>query len=62
MQHDPPAEKSFVLDCSCGEKLAIFGRVEDWLPRNPVFMCTCGERLTVSDNAKEEHYATLRVS
>ena len=62
MQHDPPAEKSFVLSCECGEKLAIFGRVEDWLPRNPVFMCTCRERLTVSYDAKEEHYATLRVS
>ena len=62
MQYDPHAEKSFVLSCECGEKLAIFGRVEDWLPRNPVFMCTCGERLTVSNDAKEEHYATLRVS
>jgi len=62
MQHDPHAEKSFVLDCSCGEKMVIIGQVEDWLPRNPVFMCACGERLTVSNDAKEEHYATLRVS
>ena len=61
MQHDPHAE-SLVFDCSCGEKMVIFGQVEDWLPRNPVFMCACGERLTVSDDAKEEHYANLRVS
>ena len=62
MQHDPHAEKSFVLSCECGEKMVIMGQAKDWLPRNPVFMCACGERLTVSDDAKEEHYATLRVS
>ena len=63
MQHDPHAEKSFVLSCECGEKMVVFGQLEDWLPRNPIFMCNCGEKLTFSaDDAKEEHYETLRVS
>ena len=62
MQHDPHAEKSFVLDCSCGEKMVIFGRVEDWLPLNPVFRCNCGEKLTFSDEAKEEYYSSLQAS
>jgi hypothetical protein len=59
MQLDAHAEKSFVLDCSCGEKLVIFGRVEDWLPLNPVFRCNCGEKLTFDEEAKEEYYASL---
>ena len=59
MQLDPRAE-SFVLDCGCGEKVVIFGRVEDWLPRNPVFRCSCGEGLTFSEEAKAEHYASLK--
>ena len=58
MQLDPQAENRLVLDCSCGEKLAIFGRVEDWLPRDPVFRCACGEGLAFSADAKEEYYAS----
>jgi hypothetical protein len=42
--------------------MVIFGRVEDWLPRNPVFRCNCGEGLTFSEDAKEEYYASLKVS
>jgi len=62
MQLDPHTE-SLVLACSCGEKTIIFGRVEDWLPRDPVFRCVCGEEITFSDDAKEEYYAhTLKVS
>jgi predicted SprT family Zn-dependent metalloprotease len=63
MQLEPHIE-SLVLACSCGEKTIIFGRVEDWLPRDPVFRCgACGEGLTFSDDAKEEYYAhILKVS
>ena len=62
MQLDPHTE-SLVLACSCGEKTIIFGRLEDWLPRDPVFKCDCGEGLTFSDDDKEEYYAyTLKVS
>jgi hypothetical protein len=61
MQLDQRAE-SFVLDCRCGEKMVIFGRVADWLPRNPVFRCNCGEGLTFSDGAKEEYYVSLKAS
>jgi hypothetical protein len=57
MQLDPRAE-SFVLDCGCEEKMVIFGRLEDWLPRNPVFRCNCGEELAFSDDAKEKYYAS----
>ena len=49
---------SLLLNCGCGEKTIIFGRVEDWLPRNPVFRCNCGEKLTFSDDAKEEYYGS----
>ncbi len=59
MQLDPHTE-SLVLDCNCGEKMDIFGRVEDWLPRDPVFRCDCGEMFTFSDDAKEEYYASLK--
>ncbi len=61
MQLDPGAE-SFVLDCCCGEKVVIFGEVEDWLPRDPVFRCNCGGELTFSENTKEEYYASLKES
>jgi hypothetical protein len=57
MQLDPYAG-SLLLNCGCGEKTIIFGRVEDWLPRNPVFRCNCGEKLTFSDDAKEEYYGS----
>jgi hypothetical protein len=61
-QPDPHVEKSFALDCSCGEKMVIFGNVKDWLPRNPIFRCNCGERYTFSDRVKEEYYASLVAS
>ncbi len=62
MQLEPHTE-SLALACSCGEKTIIFGRLEDWLPRDPVFKCDCGEGLTFSDDDKEEYYAyTLKVS
>jgi hypothetical protein len=61
MQPDPCAQ-SFVLDCGCGEKTVIFGRVEDWLPRDPVFRCNCGEGLTFSEDTQEEYYTSLKVS
>jgi hypothetical protein len=61
MQHDPHARR-VVLDCGCGEKMVIFGRVEDWLPRDPVFRCACGERLTFSEDAKERYYTSLSAS
>jgi hypothetical protein len=62
MQLDPHAE-SFVLVCTgCREKIVIVGRVEDWLPRNPVFRCNCGEELTFSEDAKAEYYASLKAS
>jgi hypothetical protein len=61
MQLDPRAER-FVLDCRCGEKMVIFGRVGDWLPRDPVFRCACGEEITFSEDAKEEYYASLKAS
>jgi len=60
MQHDPPAEKSLVLDCGCGEKMTIIGLVEDWLSRNPVFRCNCGEKLTFSDDAKPQTHEKLK--
>ena len=61
MQLDPHAEH-FVLDCGCGEKMVIFGQVEDWLPRDPVFRCACGEGLAFSEDAKKEYYASLKAS
>ena len=61
MQPDPCAQ-SFVLECGCGEKMVIFGQVEDWLGRDPVFRCNCGEGLTFSEDAQEEYYASLKVS
>ena len=60
-QPDLSAEKIF-LDCWCGEKMVILGRVEDWLPRNPVFRCNCGEKVIFSDNAKEEYWSSLKAS
>ena len=62
MEFDARTEKSLVLDCGCGEKLVIFGQLEDWLSRNPVFRCACGEGLTFSDDAKEEFYVSSRAS
>ncbi len=63
MQLDLHTEESFVLACGCcGEKMIIFGRVEDWLPLNPIFRCNCGEKLTFSEDAKEEYYASLKAS
>ncbi len=59
MQLDPRAE-NLILDCGCGEKVVIFGRVEDWLPREPVFRCACGEGLTFSDDAAGGYYAPLK--
>ncbi len=61
-QPDSHAEKSLVLACSCGENMIIFGRAEDWLPRNPVFRCNCGEKIILSDDAKEEYCGSLKVS
>jgi hypothetical protein len=61
MQHDPHSRR-VVFDCSCGEKMVIFGQVEDWLPRDPVFRCACGERLTFSEDAKEQYYTSRRAS
>jgi len=61
MQLNQCAE-SFVLECGCGEKVVIVGRVEEWLPRNPVFRCNCGKGLTFSDDAKGEYYASLKAS
>jgi len=61
MQRDPHATH-LVLDCGCGEKMVIFGQVEDWLPRDPFFRCACGEILTFSDEAKEKYCASLKVS
>ena len=61
MQPDLSAESIF-LDCRCGEKMVILGRVEDWLPRNPVFRCDCGEKVTFSDNAKGEYRVSLKAS
>ncbi len=55
MRNAPHAE-SLVLDCECGEKMVIFGQVEDWLSRDPVFRCVCGKRLTFSNDTKEEYY------
>jgi hypothetical protein len=63
MQHYPPVEaEDFILDCDCGEKMVIFGQVEEWLPRHPIFRCNCGEKLTFSDDAKEECYASFKAS
>ena len=53
-------KKSLVLDCGCGEKLVIFGRLEDWLPRNPVFRCECGQNLTLEDRAGEDVELAVR--
>jgi hypothetical protein len=61
MQHAPHAE-SLVLYCDCGEKMVIFGRVEDWLPRDPIFKCDCGEVLIFSENAKDEYYSSFKAS
>jgi len=58
MQLDPHTEKNFVLDCGCGGKMVIFGWIEDWLPRNPIFRCACGEGLTFSEDVKEEYYVS----
>ena len=62
MQLDSHAEEGFVLDCSCGEKMLTFGRVEDWLPLNLIFSCNCGEKLTFSEDAKAEYYSSLQAS
>ncbi len=62
MQLNRPDEKKLVLGCSCGEKVVIFGRIEDWIPRDPVFRCACGEGLTFSDNAKAKYYASFKAS
>jgi hypothetical protein len=42
--------------------MVIFGQVEDWLPRDPVFRCNCGEGLTFSDHTKAEYYASFKAS
>ncbi len=62
MQLEPYTE-SLVFDCSsCGEKMVIYGRLEDWLPRNPIFRSNCGKGLTFSDEAKAQYYASLKAS
>jgi hypothetical protein len=61
MQLDPHAEH-FVLDCGCGEKMVVFGQLEDWLPREPIFRCACGEELTFSDDLKERYWASSKAS
>jgi hypothetical protein len=57
-----PHARRLVLDCGCGEKMVIFGQLEDWLPRDPVFRCACGERITFSEDAKEQYYISSRAS
>jgi hypothetical protein len=61
MQLDPQS-KQLALHCRCGEKVVIFGKVGDWLPRDPVFRCACGEGLAFSEDAKKEYYASLKAS
>lgn len=61
MQPDPHA-RGLVLDCACGEKTVILGRVEDWLPREPVFKCACGEGLTFSEETEAQYRASLKAS
>jgi hypothetical protein len=62
MQLDSSRAESFVLECCCGEKMVIFGRVGDWLPRNPVFRCDCGEEVAFSEDIKEEYSTSLKAS
>jgi hypothetical protein len=37
------------LGCECGERIVVFGLVEDWRSRRAVFRCECGEKITLED-------------
>ncbi len=57
MRMDIPYERSFVIECICGEKLVVSGREEEWHSRNPIFKCECGEHLTLpAKNAGQETF------
>jgi hypothetical protein len=52
-------EQQIVLTCGdCGEKLVLFGLLEDWRARHAVFVCGYGHRLTLDGRADEEALAT----
>ena len=44
-----------VLECRCGERLILLGRVTDWYSEEHlVFRCECGEELTFDNRLDEE--------
>ena len=58
---DIPYERSFVLECLCGEKPVVLGREEEWHSRNPIFKCERGEHLTLpTKNAGREEFLDAR--
>jgi hypothetical protein len=47
-----------VLACSCGERVILIGRIEDWYAEERLsFPCACGKRLTFADSLPQD--ATL---
>jgi hypothetical protein len=37
--------ESVVIECECGERLVLIGRMEDWLSCAPIECGGCGEKL-----------------
>ncbi len=46
--------KRIVLECRCGEKLALLGLQDDWYSERTSFECECGRRLTLANRVEEE--------
>lgn len=53
-EHFIDCSETVILDCSCGDKLILLGREDDWRSRNAIFQCHCGEKLTLDDRISEE--------
>lgn len=44
-----------VLECSCGERLVLLGREDDWYAEGRrTFACGCGNEITLADRVAEE--------
>ena len=52
-------EEQVVLTCKeCGEKLVLFGPVEDWCSRGAVLQCESAHQITLDEyDAREEALA-----
>jgi hypothetical protein len=44
-----------VLACSCGERLVLLGREDDWYSEEHLtFTCDCGEQLTLANRLADQ--------